>query len=184
MKCCDGSSFSTERVSPSAKRGRGFLVNRGKAGKGYRVAGGAEHLPLAHNIRGNRVQNRVRHLAGDKARPDELIQLVLVGREVLTDLVRQELDVGRADGFVRVLRVPLGLEHARLAGVVLVPIAAADKAGGGSGGLVGQAQRVGTHISDQTGQSELAQLDALVQLLRDAHGAARGHVELAAGLLL
>ena len=163
---------------------RALLVDRGKAREGHRMAGGAEHLSLAHNVRRNRIQNRVRHLARDKARPDQLIQLILVRREILTDLIRQQLNVRRADGFVRILRIALGLEHARLAGIELVAVAPADKARGGGGRLVSQTERVGTHIGDQTGQAVLAQLDAFVQLLRDAHRAARGHVELAAGFLL
>ena len=163
---------------------RALLVDRGKARERDRVAGCAEHLSLAHDVRRDRVQDRVRHLAGDKARPDQLIQLVLVGRQVLADLIRQELDVGRADGLVRVLRVSLGLEHARPAGIIFRAVAAADKARRRGGRLVREAQRVGTHVGDQTGQAVFAQLDALVQLLRNAHGAARGHVELAAGLLL
>ena len=85
---------------------------------------------------------------------------------------------------MRVLRIAFGFEHARLAGIVFVAIAPADKARGRSGRLVREAERVGTHIGDQTGQAVLAQLDAFIQLLRNAHGAARGHIELAAGLLL
>ena len=148
------------------------------------MAGCAEHLTLAHNVRRDRIQNRVRHLARDKARPDQLVQLILVGREILADLVRQQRHTRRTDGFVRVLRVPLGLEHARLAGIELLAVAPADKARGGGGRLVREAQRIGTHVGDQTGQAIFSQLDAFVQLLRDAHGAARGHVELAAGFLL
>ena len=148
------------------------------------MAGGAEHLSLADDVRGDRVEDGVRHLAGDKARPDQTVQLELVGRKVLADLLGEQLHVGRADGFVRVLRARLGLVNARLAGIVVLAVAAADKAGGGGGRLVGESQRVGTHIGDQTGKTVLTQLDALIQLLRDAHGAARRHVQLAARLLL
>ena len=163
---------------------RALLVDRGKAREGHRVAGGAEHLSLAHDVRRDRVQNRVRHLTCDKARPDQLIQLVLVRGKVLTDLVRQQLNVGRTDGFVRVLRVSLGSEYARLAGIELVAVTPADKTCGGGGRLIRQTERVGTHIGDQTGQAVLTQFDAFIQLLRNAHRAAWGHVELAAGLLL
>ena len=83
-----------------------------------------------------------------------------------------------------VLRVALGLEHTRLARIIFLAVAAADETGGSGGSLVGQTERVGTHIGDKTGQAVLAQLDAFIQLLRDAHRAARRHVQLAAGLLL
>ena len=163
---------------------RALLVDRRKARERDRMAGGAEHLSLADDIRGDRVEDGVRHLAGDKARPDEAVQLELVGRKVPADLLGQQLHVGRADGFVRVLRARLGLVNARLAGIVVLAVAALDEACRSSGRLVSQTERVGTHIGDQTGKAVLAQLDALIQLLRDAHGAARRHVQLAARLLL
>ena len=46
------------------------------------------------------------------------------------------------------------------------------------------ARRVGTHVGDQADGAFAAELDALVELLRDAHGAARRVAELARGLLL
>ena len=148
------------------------------------MTGCAEHLTLANDIGGNRIENGVCHLAGHKARPDQAVQLELIGRQILADLFRQQLHVGRTNGFVRVLRVALGLEHTRLARIIFLAVAAADETGGSGGSLVGQTERVGTHIGDKTGQAVLAQLDAFIQLLRDAHRAARRHVQLAAGLLL
>jgi hypothetical protein len=50
-------------------------------------------------------------------------------------------------------------------------------------GLVGQVDRVGTHVGDQADRAA-ADVDALVELLRGAHGALRGEAELARGLLL
>ena len=83
-----------------------------------------------------------------------------------------------------VLGAGLGLELAGLAGVIVLAVAALDKAPGGGGGLVGQAQGVGTHIGDQTHGALPGDVNALVELLGDGHGAAGGHVQLAAGLLL
>ena len=91
------------------------------------MAGGAEHLSLADDVRGDRVEDGVRHLTGDKARPDQTVQLELVGRKVLADLLGEQLHVGRADGFVRVLRARLGLVNARLAGIVVLAVAALMK---------------------------------------------------------
>src|SRR5208337_3275184 len=50
--------------------------------------------------------------------------------------------------------------------------------------LVGNARRVGAHISDKADRALLAKLDALVQLLRDLHRASRLVVQLARRLLL
>ena len=141
---------------------RAFLVHCGKAGECDRVAGCAKHLSLAHDIGRHRVEQCIRHLAGDKTRPDQLIQLVLVGRQVLTDFVRQQFDIRRPDGFVRVLRVSLSFEHTRLARIVLLAVTPANKARSGGGRLVRQTQRVGTHVGDQTGQAILTQFNAFV----------------------
>src|SRR5215469_3196873 len=50
-------------------------------------------------------------------------------------------------------------------------------------GLGGECHRVGTHVGDQA-DAALADVLPLVQLLREAHGAARIETELARGLLL
>ena len=163
---------------------RALLVNRSKARKRDRMTGCAEHLTLADDIGGNRIENGVCHLAGHKARPDQAVQLELIGRQVLADFFRQQLHVGRTNGFVRVLRVALGLEHTRLARIIFLAVAAANEARSGSGGLVRQTERIGTHIGDKAGQTVFTEFNTFVQLLRDAHRAARRHIQLAAGFLL
>ena len=85
---------------------------------------------------------------------------------------------------MRVLRVALGLEHTRLARIIFLAIAAANEARSGSGGLVRQTERVGTHIGDKAGQTVFTEFNTFVQLLCDAHRAARRHIQLAAGFLL
>ena len=163
---------------------RAFLVNRSKTRERDRMTGCAEHLTLADDIGRNRIENGVCHLAGHKTRPDQAVQLELIGRQVLADFFRQQLHVGRTNGFVRVLRVALGLEHTRLARIIFLAVAAANEASSGSGGLVRQTERVGTHIGDKAGQTVFTEFNTFVQLLRDAHRAARRHIQLAAGFLL
>ena len=164
---------------------RALLVDRGKAREGDGVAGSAEDMSLTRNIGRDGIQNGISHLAGNKARPDELIELVLVGGELIAHRIGFDVHVGRADGFVRILCRTLGLEHARLARVALCAVALLNVCGSSCGGLIGQAQRVGTHVGDQTGQAVFtAQLDAFVQFLRHAHGTSGHHIELARCFLL
>src|SRR5580704_17820874 len=59
-----------------------------------------------------------------------------------------------------------------------------DMAADGLERLVRHARRIGAHISDKADRALLAKLDALVQLLRDLHRAARLIVQLARRLLL
>src|SRR5208282_4134700 len=49
--------------------------------------------------------------------------------------------------------------------------------------FLGQVERIGAHVGDETNRA-FADVDALVQLLRDAHGLLRTEAELARGLLL
>ena len=71
-----------------------------------------------------------------------------------------------------------------LGGIVLLTVAAHDKLLSGGNGLFADAERVGTHIGDQTHGTLALNIHALVKLLGDSHGAAGGHGQLAAGLLL
>ncbi len=150
-----------------------LLINGGEARKRNRMPGRAEHIAFAQDVGGNGVINRLGHLAGDKARPDQLVKLILVGGKRAFNLVGQQRDVRRADGFMRVLCRALGLEHARLAGVVFLAIASPDKGGNGGRCFISETHRVGTHIGDQTGHTNSLDINALIQLLRDAHRAAR-----------
>ena len=85
---------------------------------------------------------------------------------------------------MRVLRAGLGLVVAGGLGIVALPVAAQDKRLRRSDSLFGDAQRVGTHVGDETHRALARDVHALIELLGDGHGAARRHVELARGLLL
>ena len=124
------------------------------------------------------------HLAGDEAAPDQLVQPVLLARQVCLNGLGVEPDIAGANGLVRVLRALLLAEMAGLAGIVGRAVAIGDKITRCGQRLLGQAQGVGTHIGDETDGALAADVDALIELLRNGHRAARRHIELAGGLLL
>jgi hypothetical protein len=126
----------------------------------------------------------MRHLAGDGALPDQLVEPGLVLAQVRLDLLGQVADGGGPDRLMRLLGVlGLGLEDARLRGQVVGAIALGDVVAQLRQGLLGQVDRVGSHVGDQADRAA-ADVDALVELLGGAHGALGGEAELARGLLL
>ena len=124
------------------------------------------------------------HLAGDEAAPDQLVQPVLLARQVCLNALGVEPDIAGANGLVRVLRALLLAEMAGLAGIVGRAVAIGDKITRSGQRLLGQSQGVGTHIGDEADGALAADVDALIELLRNGHRAARRHIELAGGLLL
>ena len=161
-----------------------FLIDGGKAGEFHALVRGAENMPAAGGLDGRHVVQGVCHLRGDEAAPDELVEPELLLGQIVLDHLRIQRDVRRADGLVRVLRAGFRLVAARLAAGVGVAIAAADDAAGSGQRLLRDAQRVGTHVGDKAHGALAGDLHALVELLRDHHRAARGHVELPRSLLL
>ena len=85
---------------------------------------------------------------------------------------------------MRVLRAGLGLICARLAGVVLRAVVLDNKGLCSGERLVGQALRIGTHIGDETDRAAVSDVHALIELLRNRHGAPRRHAQAAGSLLL
>ena len=91
---------------------------------------------------------------------------------------------GRTDGLVRLLGVlRLGLVDARLLGHLVRAVEPRGDLADLLHRLGRQRHRVGTHVGDEA-DAALADVDALVELLREAHGAPRVEAELARGLLL
>ncbi len=84
---------------------------------------------------------------------------------------------------MRVLRAGLGLIAARRV-IICRAVAACNDLSRGGKCLLGNTQRVGTHIGNQTDRALAADFDALIQLLRDHHGLTRRHVQLPRSLLL
>ena len=136
------------------------------------------------NIGGDGILQAGGHLAGDKTLPDQLIQLVLVGGKAFLQLGGRQLDHGGADGLVAVLSVGFGAERPRLRQGVAAAVGLFDIIVRCRKRFGGNAQRVGSHVGDKADGAHLRQVDPLVQLLRDLHGALGLKAEPAGGILL
>ena len=136
------------------------------------LAGSDELLGTAFNGNGHRglFGLGITHLGGDRALPDQLIEMLGKGvaRNSLTG------DVRRTDGLVCLLST-LGLGDILAGfGVILAILVGHDFVGDGKR-HVRQVHGVGTHVGDVTG---------FVELLSDNHRLRHGKAELAGRLLL
>ena len=161
-----------------------LLVDGGEAGELQGGVAGTEDIAGVGHVDGQAVVDGVGHLTCQESGPDQLVQLELLCREILFDVLGHQRHIRGPDGFVGVLGAALGLEFSGLGGTVGPAVPLADKAPGGGHCFVGQAQRVGTHVGDQAHSSLAGDVDALVELLGHRHGSCGGHVQLAGGLLL
>src|SRR5208337_1734297 len=161
-----------------------FDIHAHEAVELHHLPGRAEDGAGRFDVHGGAVVDRRGHLARDEAIVNQRVERERILVEVAGDRLGVALDGGRANGFVRALRLLAGSIKVRLVGNVLFAIARADMVADGVERLVGNARRVGAHISDKAYRALLAKLDALVELLRDLHRAPRLKVELARGLLL
>ena len=105
---------------------------------------------LGIHFDGRLVEDGRRHLGRDKPHPDDAVQLQFVFAQVLCDLIRSVMNRGRPDGFVRILRLLLGLVDVRRRRQVLLAVALADERAYLFKGVVGDARRIRTHVGDQT----------------------------------
>src|SRR6185437_124705 len=100
------------------------------------------------------------------------------------EAVRAAREIGRADRLMRLLRVlRRALVEARLRRPVLGAVILLDEAAGRGDRLVGERDAVGPHIGDEADRLA-AEIDALVEPLRQAHRPAGAEAELARGFLL
>ena len=124
---------------------------------------------------GHRVADRVLHLRGDGAHPDQLVEAELLARQPGLRRGAERL-AGRPDRLVRLLRVlHLGGVGARRVGQVLGAVQLAHLVARGTDRGARERRGVRTHVGDEA---------VLVEPLRDRHRHAGAHPELAAGLLL
>ena len=165
-----------------------FLIEREEAGEANDLAAGAEfELALARfgeDVDGGALELGALHLAGERAVPDQLVELGLVGLEAARDVARPDPLVGRANRLVRFLRV-LRLDRvaARRGGHVGVAEILGDDGARGGDRLRREVDAVGAHIGDEAGGA-FADVDAFIEALGDLHRARRREAELAARLLL
>ena len=162
----------------------GLHIHGGEAGEFQAGVGGTEQMGGSGDINGHAVVSGVGHLTGDEPAPDELVQLVLLRRQTLAHSVRVQVHIRGTDGLVGVLSAGLGLEGAGGLRIKFRAIVVDDIGLGSLQRIVREPQGVGTHIGDKTDCALTGDVDALVELLGDGHGAAGSHVQLPAGLLL
>ena len=104
-------SAGTSAPPPRRSRRRTIEVRAQEAGVGDGLAGRAEVGLLAGDRDGadphrHRRADRVGHLRRDRAPPDQLVEPVLLGGQLVRDLARRpERVAGRPDRLVRLLRV-------------------------------------------------------------------------------
>ncbi len=117
------------------------------------------------------------HLRGDRSLPDELVEGVLVARELTLHIGgHPELVAGRTDRLVRLLRVlHLALVAARRGRNELCAVQLCGLRASRRERRLRQRRRVGAHVGD---------VAVLVEPLRDAHRGLRREAELAARFLL
>ena len=161
-----------------------LFVNGGVARKFQARRGGAENMDPRRNVNGHTVIHGVFHLAGQKAAPDQLVQSVLLPREVALHLLRRQRHVAGSNGFMGILRVGLGFVVPGLGGVVILAVPSKNKVLGGSQRLLADAQGVGSHIGNQTHGPLPRDVHAFIELLGDGHGAPGGHAQLPGRVLL
>ena len=133
---------------------------------------------LRVDIDGGLIEDGRIHLRRDKALPDELVNLELVFLQVLSDGFRMPRGGGWPDGFMRILRVLLGLEEVRCFGQKLRAVLLGNQFTHFSDRVIGNTCGVGTHVGNKTDCTFIAQIDALVQALRDHHGALHAETQL------
>ena len=141
-------------------------------------------ISFGFDIDSRLVIDRLHHLRGDKALPDQAIELVLLFGEKAVDLVRMQRDVGRADRLVSVLRIFLRFVSVRLRGQIVLADLLLDVSANVVQRLRSDPGRIGTHVGDQADRAFGADLQAFIQPLRHAHGALDVETQLTRGVLL
>ena len=166
-----------------------FLVDGDVARLDQRRAVGAQHVALRavrarQDVDRDRVEQRVCHLTGHRAFPDQRVELELVGLKITLDVGRNDAGGGRTYRLVRFLRIlGFGLVYPHLFRHRFRAIELRDHLANLLHRLGRERHRVGTHVGDQA-DAALARVHAFIQLLCHAHGALGGEAELARSFLL
>src|SRR6185437_1451853 len=166
-----------------------FLIDGNVAGFDQRRAVRAQHgarraIGARQHVHGNRVEYGRRHLTGHGTLPNQGIQPKLVELELLLDVPRQNARGRRADRLVRLLGIlRFGAKNPRFLGEPGLAVQLHDDLADLADGFLRQVEGVGAHVGDESDLA-LADVDALVQLLGDAHGLLRAEAQFARGFLL
>ncbi len=142
-----------------------FAIDQHEARVAQCGAGGAEHVTAivaGFEVGGDGVQRGVDHLAGDGTLPDQVVEPCLIVAEVATQFLGQVHGRGRADRLVGLLGIlGLGLVVLRLRRHLVRAVTLADQLAQFGDGLLGEVDRVGTHVGDQADGAG-TQIDAFV----------------------
>ena len=161
-----------------------FLVELGESVELHGIAAALEKAACGCDVRSNGIKDGILHLACHEALPDELVELILVGAQRSLDLIGRQADRGGTYRLVGVLRVVLRFEHPWLLREILRAVKLLDEVCGGSLSLVGDTQRIGSHVGYQTDGAHSCNVDTFVQLLCRLHCTAGLEGIAAARLLL
>src|SRR6185312_13840294 len=157
-----------------------FLVERLVAREFHDASGRAEHVPPEIEVHGSRVEHGRRHLRRHEALPHQLVKLELVILQIAFDGIRPTRRIGGTYGFVRVLRVLALVIAVQLRTTTREKLLAEQRPQ-----IIARCSRcrfrdtcgIGTHVSDETHGPFGADLDALVQILRQSHRALGAEAE-------
>ena len=161
-----------------------LLIHGGVTRELQTAGAGAEAMLLGADLHAEGIIYGVLHLTCQKAAPNEAIELILLRGQVGADALGGQGNITGTDGLVGILRPTLGLILTGLGGIVALAVALHDKVLCRRLRLGRDAERVGTHVGNQTHRAHACNVHAFIELLGDGHGAAGGHVHLAGGLLL
>ena len=136
---------------------------------------------------GGDIRDCGRHLRGDESPPNEVIEFILIAREVFFYRFWGSVDVRGSNGLVCVLNFDgffLGIFDGFVVngfgGEIIFPVVISDIIAASGDGFVGDADRVGTDIGDET-DGTVGDIDAFEEFLSDARRRFRGKAELTRG---
>ena len=102
------------------------------------------------DVYGGLIEQRRCHLRGDEAHPDKPVKLEFVFRKYALQRLRRPQHGGGTNGFVRVLRVFLGLVRIGRRRYKFRAVAFSDKTAHFAKGIFGNTRGIGTHVGNKT----------------------------------
>src|SRR6267378_4398907 len=117
VKCCFGVTSRSRSFSPTVSGG--FLINSQEAVEFHDAPVFPEQVILRRNLNGRLIVDRRVHLRSDESSPDQAIELQLILREKLFQVVGRPANEGRTNGLMGVLGVFLALIENRFLGQVI-----------------------------------------------------------------
>ena len=152
----------------------GHLIDAEVAVEFLDGAGSPESVVAGGNVDGRLIEDRRKHLRGNKALPDELVKLEKVFVEILADVFRRAHGVGGTHRFVGFLRILLRFVIVGLFRKIVRAKAFGDQLTNLDQRVVRNMYGIGAHVGDQRDRAFVTKLHALIKFLRQGHGALGG----------